>query len=264
MENNIKKLRTEKGYSQKRLAEEIGLSSPLMIAKYETGQIPIPASRVISLANALGVQSTDLFPEAGSPLIVETISGDVIREQRRRLGITLAKFAEQLGVDYSTASKYENGRMPIPQDRIKDISTILDLPSNMTSEAFEAVALKVLMSAWKNESVDFGLSPSRDIGDFKVEYENKRIFYDIKISFNERLLAKEIARSIERFKQRADYDPTRDSLCFVIPDSSLRRTLEDYIVFHPLRKEDHVSVLVINVETMTISFQYQPISLRGN
>lgn len=55
--------------------------------------------------------------------------GELLRQKRLAKGLTLRKFAEQLGVSPTYVSGVENGTLPPPTfDRIEAISKILDVP----------------------------------------------------------------------------------------------------------------------------------------
>ena len=57
--NNIAKLRKEKGYSQKQIAEMLKTTQQ-QINKYENGKQEMPVSRFIELANILNVSLDEL------------------------------------------------------------------------------------------------------------------------------------------------------------------------------------------------------------
>ena len=55
--------------------------------------------------------------------------GGLLREKRLAKGLTLRKFAEQLGVSPTYVSGVENGTLPPPTfDRIEAISRLLEVP----------------------------------------------------------------------------------------------------------------------------------------
>lgn len=58
---NIKKVRTEKGLSQLELALLVGYKDASSIAKIEAGQNDLPQSKIMDIANALGVPPGDLM-----------------------------------------------------------------------------------------------------------------------------------------------------------------------------------------------------------
>ena len=58
---NIKQLREELGMSQDELAEKTGYTSRSSIAKIEKGLVDLQQSKIISLANALGVTPSQLM-----------------------------------------------------------------------------------------------------------------------------------------------------------------------------------------------------------
>lgn len=60
MAYNIRKIREEKNFTQQQLAEKSGIT-PLAICKIETEKVWPKDSSIESIANALGVESNDLF-----------------------------------------------------------------------------------------------------------------------------------------------------------------------------------------------------------
>ncbi|PHI04334.1 helix-turn-helix domain-containing protein [Fusobacterium polymorphum] len=51
--------------------------------------------------------------------------GERIREERQKIGYTLEKLANEIGVTPSTILKYENGSINIPSDKIEKLSVAL-------------------------------------------------------------------------------------------------------------------------------------------
>ena len=58
---NIKKLRTERGWSQEDLAKKTGYSSKSMISRIESGAIDLPQSQIMRFAEVFGVPAGDLM-----------------------------------------------------------------------------------------------------------------------------------------------------------------------------------------------------------
>ena len=67
---NIKRLRTKQGIRQKELAEKIG-KSETTIGNYESGDIDIPLSSLIKIAEALGADIKELFGEEAADFQAE-------------------------------------------------------------------------------------------------------------------------------------------------------------------------------------------------
>ena len=59
--DNVKRLRLEKGITQDELAKRVGYSDRSAIAKLEAGAFDIPYSKIILIAEALNVDPVDLF-----------------------------------------------------------------------------------------------------------------------------------------------------------------------------------------------------------
>lgn len=57
----IKSLRTEKGYSQQKLAELVGYKDKTAIAHVESGKIDLPQSKILAIADALGTTTSFLI-----------------------------------------------------------------------------------------------------------------------------------------------------------------------------------------------------------
>ena len=54
--------------------------------------------------------------------------GSALKELREQSGLTTAALAEELGIDQSTLSKYENGRRAVPLSLLEDIASVLGQP----------------------------------------------------------------------------------------------------------------------------------------
>lgn len=58
---NIKKKRTEMGWSQTELALKVGYSDKSMIAKIEKGEIDLTQTKIVAFANAFKCSASDLM-----------------------------------------------------------------------------------------------------------------------------------------------------------------------------------------------------------
>lgn len=58
---NIKNRRTELGMTQSELAEKLGYADKSMISRIEKGQIDLPQSKIIAIAEALRVDPSELM-----------------------------------------------------------------------------------------------------------------------------------------------------------------------------------------------------------
>lgn len=58
---NIRALRVAKGLTQSQLAEKCGYSDKTMISKIEHGEIDLPISKIVTIANALDVPPNELL-----------------------------------------------------------------------------------------------------------------------------------------------------------------------------------------------------------
>lgn len=59
--DNVKRLRLEKGITQDELAKRVGYSDRSAIAKLEAGAFDIPYSKILLIAEALDTDPVDLF-----------------------------------------------------------------------------------------------------------------------------------------------------------------------------------------------------------
>jgi transcriptional regulator with XRE-family HTH domain len=77
---NIKKYRIERGISQTKLAELVGYDSHSTITRIEKGEIDLPKSKVIQIADALGVAPAVLMGWSA-----DTDDGTLIIEEVKRM-----------------------------------------------------------------------------------------------------------------------------------------------------------------------------------
>ncbi len=60
---NVRRLRLERGFTQEKLAKELGLSFQ-QLQKYETGKNRITIGRLVAICEALEVSLTEMVPGA--------------------------------------------------------------------------------------------------------------------------------------------------------------------------------------------------------
>lgn len=88
---NIKKYRKLKGMSQDELAKRTGYTNRSAISRIEKGEIDLPQSKIISFAEALGVDVSILMGETAYDISLGNITEQMNDEQRRRL-LAYARF----------------------------------------------------------------------------------------------------------------------------------------------------------------------------
>src|SRR5919202_1482169 len=93
----VRMLRTLKGWSQTKLAEEIGVGQDT-ISAIERGEHEPRASTLRKLANGLGVDIAELFEEPTiRPLAEALVSPEAVEEQRALFGMCSAVLEELNG-----------------------------------------------------------------------------------------------------------------------------------------------------------------------
>jgi transcriptional regulator with XRE-family HTH domain len=96
--NRLRELRREKGLSQRRLAELVGVDFSY-ISKLENDRLPPPASETISkLAEELGISHTDLH--AAARKFPETFSEDAVGEPAAQRFLELASTMRLSGPEW--------------------------------------------------------------------------------------------------------------------------------------------------------------------
>lgn len=88
---NIKKYRKLKGMSQNELAKKTGYTNRSAISRIEKGEIDLPQSKIVSFAEALGVDVSILMGETAYDISLGNITEQMTDEQKRRL-LAYARF----------------------------------------------------------------------------------------------------------------------------------------------------------------------------
>ncbi len=91
--------------------------------------------------------------------------GSFIKEKRLKIGISLRKFSEQVGISPVYLSNLENDRMPAPKDEV--VSTIAKL---LLLDEADTILLYDLAAKTKNNAV-----VSQDLPDYIMERDIVRI-----------------------------------------------------------------------------------------
>ncbi|MFN0314181.1 MAG: helix-turn-helix domain-containing protein [Burkholderiales bacterium] len=113
---HIKKRRLELGLTQQEAATRLGVT-PFTVLHWETGATKtIPVKAMPGIIAFLGY---DPFPKA------ETIGGQ-IKAYRRKTGLSLRQFADQLGVDASTIRNWEWGQVILLRAHRELVANFLD------------------------------------------------------------------------------------------------------------------------------------------
>ncbi|MBO5620486.1 MAG: helix-turn-helix transcriptional regulator [Butyrivibrio sp.] len=95
---NIKRLRAEKGLTQKELADMVGYSANTMIAHIEQGTVDLPLSKIYKFAEVFGVSVQELLGYP-SPEIMEKMT--LLGEDGKRF---ISEFLEFLQAKYEGSS----------------------------------------------------------------------------------------------------------------------------------------------------------------
>jgi transcriptional regulator with XRE-family HTH domain len=171
--SELAKLRRSKGFSQRGLAEEAGMS-PSSIYEIEVGRRKPNPSTLRKLANALGVEVIDLLEEEERPKVAAPPS--------------LAEWLEELcGHAYLARLKGELEEMfdQLPEESPKrrelalkinhEYNTFCDFPKNVTHA--ERIAMrKMIREAIPDVAVKHGIALMEGGLDREYQEEAKRIF----------------------------------------------------------------------------------------
>lgn len=120
---NIKRIRKEKGMTQKELAERAGVTV-ITVQRYEQKKDgdSILQKTLEKIASALDTNTLTLL-ELSSP---ELDAKELIRD-RKALNFSQTELASALGVDLETYQKYESGLVHVPQKVLDNASGIVAL-----------------------------------------------------------------------------------------------------------------------------------------
>ena len=133
----IKLLRTELGFTQKILADKIGLA-PKMVSFYENEERIPPMDIVLKLTNIFDVSSdyllgrTDMrHPDSDYEWRYPPVSnrlGTILKNFREQKGISIQAFSQKLGVDETTYINIESGKYSqnykLPPEFVRQLSTV--------------------------------------------------------------------------------------------------------------------------------------------
>lgn len=133
--NNIRYLRTLKGYSQEYIAKQLGYKSFTTIQKWESGISEPPIKKLEELALLFNVSLDDMYNKqltlANTPPTEETNHMDTInigsniKNIRESKGLKQHELAELVGVSDKTVSSWEVNRTEPKLDKIEEICKVL-------------------------------------------------------------------------------------------------------------------------------------------
>lgn len=110
----LKRLRTKAGLTQKQLGELIGASRGA-VSEWELGKRPIPKKADISIRTMLASE-----PDC------EPMSAQELRALRKTSSVTIKRLAELVGVGKSTVVHWECGTRGIPLRRAMELRKTLE------------------------------------------------------------------------------------------------------------------------------------------
>lgn len=136
----LKELRTQKGYSVRKLAELSNVSKSA-INMYEKGECHPKYEALVSIANALNVSIDYLLGKTDNPQkksglrIGARINSSIahnIQRHREEAGLTQKQFADLLGVDEDAVDAMESGLYDLSKEMLYKICDVLYLiPGNI-------------------------------------------------------------------------------------------------------------------------------------
>lgn len=127
----IRKVRTDKGLTQKQLADRMSVTQS-HVWQYENGLVKPSDKQVKKFADALGVSVKELLSvEENNKTENESIAmtvGERIREIRQKAGLTQKQLADRMGVTPSQIGQYERGLVNPSNTQIKKFADALNIP----------------------------------------------------------------------------------------------------------------------------------------
>lgn len=128
----IKYLRKNYGMTQQELAEKTGYKTASAINKIEMGLRNLNHKQILTFAEALHVSVGYLLDDEEQNELKEENEmdiGDMIKNRRLELGLTLEKVGNAVGVGKSTVRKWECGQIKdMKRDKIPALANVLQLP----------------------------------------------------------------------------------------------------------------------------------------
>ena len=125
---NIKRIRKEKGLTQKKLGELCGIDEA-NIRKYESGKQNPKIETVERIAIALDCSSYDLRGIPKDSIFYDmTQIGDYIQFNRTNLGLSPKELSEKLGISIETLNCYEQGNLMPSREQLAKLGEIFYSP----------------------------------------------------------------------------------------------------------------------------------------
>ena len=127
----IRKTRTDKGLTQKQLADRMSVTQA-HIWQYENSLVKPSDKQLNRFADALGVSVKELLSIEENKITENesrTITvGERIREIRQKAGLTQKQLADRMGVTPSQIGQYERGLVNPSNTQIKKFADALNIP----------------------------------------------------------------------------------------------------------------------------------------
>lgn len=172
----IRKIRTEKGLTQKKLGELCGMNE-VQIRQYELGKANPKIETIERIAIALNCSSNDLRGIPGDSIFYDmTEIGDYIQLNRTNLGLSQKELAEKLAISIDTLCCYERGELTPSQEQLAKLRKIFYSPIPVIDE----ISIPTNQS-WMEES--------KMLNDMLIPHKQQRTkrevrFSDLEPSFN--------------------------------------------------------------------------------
>lgn len=131
---NIKRIRKEKGLTQKKLGELCGIDEA-NIRKYESGKQNPKIETIERIAIALDCSSYDLRGITKDSIFYDmTQIGDYIQFNRTNLGLSTKELSEKLGISIETLNCYEQGNLMPSKEQLTKLEEIFYNPIPVINE----------------------------------------------------------------------------------------------------------------------------------
>ncbi len=120
---NIKKFRKDRGLTQKKLAEKVGVKENT-VRRYENGVIEPNGDRIEKIAQALEIPTVALLIDDWEPPL---FIGDTIKKEREKKGLSQVELAKKINRSTEMINKWECGVDFPNTDDLVHISNVLDV-----------------------------------------------------------------------------------------------------------------------------------------